>query len=210
MPGRMDHQLRVVASQAASAWVARRVKVERMRITVSVAFIVALSAISSSAFAHPEPPSPSRLKHAFELSLSFEYMRALGSDHLGPSLQFAFKQNGRYDDDEHAWGVMPGVRARVMLGERTYRLSDTFSAAALPQLQAYFGVWRRFPYVEVRLAVLAGAVLPAAGAIGNVEPLLAVRLPADFNGFVMGSVGTFWASEASFVWSSGVGFGRAF
>jgi hypothetical protein len=43
-----------------------------------------------------------------------------------------------------------------------------------------------------------------------VEPLLAVRLPSDFEGFVMGSVGTFYASEASFVWSSGVGFSRAF
>jgi hypothetical protein len=209
-----------------------------MRLTIAFVSLLGLSSISSAAFGQPAAPQPprgatsggasgdasasaetpesdarprsSRSKHAFAWSLGFEYMRALGADHLGPSLQFAFKQNGHYDDDEHVWGVMPGVRARILLSEREYRLSDTFSAAALPQLQAYFGVWRRFPHVEMRLAVLAGGVLPAAGAIGNVEPLLAVRLPSDFEGFVVGSVGTFLSSEASLLWSSGVGFGRAF
>jgi hypothetical protein len=149
-------------------------------------------------------------KHAFVWNLGLAHVWALGADHLGGSLLFAYKHNGRYDDDEHAWGVMPGARVRVVLSDDMNRLSNSFSAAALPQLEGYLGVWRRFPWGEARLALLAGGILPRAGFLGEVEPSLVLRLPSDYEVFGVGSVGTLMGSDTSAVWAWGIGIGRTY
>lgn len=159
----------------------------------------------------PDPPET----RAILLELGAAYLHAFARSHIGPVFTFAWRSDWtlRSADPEGRGGFMFGARTSLLFGDgaQSYRIAPTLSSRALPALQAYVAVWGRRAFVEGRFAMALGGILPAGGALLQVEPAASFHLPAAFQLTLAGSVGGLLsAPRSTLAWGVTACLGRSF